>query len=112
MWVEGNATVRNTLVTDNYAEGSGGGIAASPESIVISDSLITANRTRGEGGGFSGHSLTLYDSTISANEAGWGAGLSLTGSGRAQISTIVGSTISGKRPAVRRGRWDPYLDPF
>jgi len=115
-----NLTVRNSLITDNAAGNSGGGIYAVSDSLTIQSSTISGNRTNenlgssGGGGGISfyGKDLRINSSTISGNIAGYSGGryLYTTAQGggiHATISdgslTINGSTIEANEARAGYG---------
>lgn len=86
---EGSALLlQNTIVTDNYSEGPGGGVAPYYGSAVIKNSVITTNEANGDGGGVYADDggTEIIDTEITGNTAdGAGGG----------ISTNYAASISG-----------------
>jgi hypothetical protein len=106
----GELTLRNSTVTNNNAH-SGGGIANQDATILLSKSAIVDNHAfqagSGTGGGInirsvSGSALaTVIDSTISANTARIGAGISINGEGSS--TSVINSTISDNHASANGG---------
>ena len=64
-------TLNNSLVSNNTATSSGGGIAQSTSSLTLVNSTIDGNTTNGYGGGIGGNSpqVNIINSTITNNHA-------------------------------------------
>ncbi|WP_244931607.1 choice-of-anchor Q domain-containing protein [Nocardioides sp. W7] len=91
----GSITVRRTLIANNAASGGGGGgIAKISElgdgTVVVEDSTISGNSAVNGGGLYATGRLTLARSTVTENQATYGAGIwnSLG------TSWVVGSTVA------------------
>jgi CSLREA domain-containing protein len=96
----GPATIRDSVITGNDADGGGGGIFSSAVDLTIENSRVTENHTRHNGGAIKagGGRLRIVDSEISGNSA---TGVSSDGLGGAIFYccqdialTILRSTLS------------------
>ena len=99
------ATVTNSTISNNTAGGgySGGGIASSFGTLIISKSTITGNTASFTGGGIYNYStLTVDNSTISNNAASDGGGIHNDNTDNYTYGTlaITNSTISGNTAAA------------
>jgi filamentous hemagglutinin family protein len=94
----GNAFLRlnNTTVSNNSAQTNGGGI--STDSIVfINNSTISGNSSQNSGGGISsGNTLTITNSTISGNSAVFGGGITAELVVAVSNSTITNNSVVGE----------------
>lgn len=104
--------IENSLITNNSAQRSGGGVNAFDSSITIINSTISGNRCglsgTGEfGGGIfaGGSSVTITSSTISGNVAvdGGAGGVFVGHSSLPGSATITNSTISGNSALASGG---------
>lgn len=98
-----DVTLDHVRVADSYTDiGSGGGVSVEGGSLVVTSSNIIGNHASPDlgsagggiyvdGGGAAGAALTVHDSTISDNAAGWGGG----GICSRSPVTLTGSTVSG-----------------
>lgn len=95
----------NVVITGNSANTVGGGISVRG-AVTISNSQISNNTSRHSGGGIlhsslnSDDTLVVYQSTISGNVSGSGAGGIRTSTGRLEV---ISSTISGNTAAEDGG---------
>ncbi|MBL4672163.1 MAG: hypothetical protein JKX81_07865, partial [Arenicella sp.] len=106
----GELILSNCTVIDNRAD-TGGGIANQDSSILISDSAVLNNHAfepgSGTGGGIDIRSVsgsasaTVIDSTISANTARIGAGISINGEDSS--TSVINSTISDNHASANSG---------
>ncbi len=104
--VQGRLLVRNSVLTDNGAQGDGGAIHAMFGNVTIENSTIDANRGRGFGSGIfiQDGELRIVDSVISNNTAP-GFPATIVGGGLAIFGAkvqIEGTTFSGNE-AFRDG---------
>ena len=98
----GNLTLNSVEIIDNFAESSGGGIFVQSGGVVlVSSSSIHDNRAGAQGGGFNAESstaggVTIRDSTISQNEAGFAAGVYIKSTSGAGVGggTIERTTVT------------------
>ena len=99
IWLDSNSSLilRDSTITGNEADISGGGIA-SDGSLEIIRSTIENNNTPGYGGGIDDHggqSLSIYTSTIMGNTAqGDGGGLDIGGP-----ATLTNATVANNEAA-------------
>jgi hypothetical protein len=103
LFIHGLAELTDVIVEDNTTCGAGGGIFADSygSALTLTRSIVRDNTASGGAGGIeSDFSLTMTDSTVSANLADQspGGGLRLAG-----VATIVGSTISANVATIRGG---------
>jgi len=106
----GVLTLSNSTVINNRAD-IGGGIANQDGSILVSNSAIVDNHAfeagSGSGGGINIRSVsgtasaTVIDSTISANTARIGAGISIYGEDSS--TSVINSTISDNHASANSG---------
>jgi len=97
---DSTSTIYNTLVTENDAS-RGGGIAAIDASITIATNSEVSHNTALEfGGGFYGESLddvadlvAITDTTIIANGADTGGGISVVGGSSGFVLTLMESSV-------------------
>ncbi|MBT8480637.1 MAG: hypothetical protein HKP36_03530 [Myxococcales bacterium] len=101
IWNAGTLTLIESTVSGNSAP-FGGGIANRQGSLTVIDSELVSNVAEGcrgaaallcSGGGgiWNSAALTMINSTVSGNEANWGAGIYT----RAGAPTLTNSTVSG-----------------
>ncbi|HNT75005.1 MAG TPA: hypothetical protein PKH77_08310 [Anaerolineae bacterium] len=85
--MEGLVTLRNSTVSDNRAEGKGGGIHVACKGIlVLENTVIRANSTLDDGGGVYIDGVGYFTrATLSANVAKTGGGVYLSGSGERNL---------------------------
>ncbi len=99
-----HVTIKNSIFSDNHAEGRGGGIG-NQGSLTLIDSTISGNSSASTdgGGGISNESgITITNSTISNNHA-TGAGASGGGLFNTGGATITNSTIFGNSTTTYGG---------
>ncbi|HYH05350.1 MAG TPA: hypothetical protein VEC37_19830, partial [Bacillota bacterium] len=101
--VGGTLEIYNSVISNNSANGSGGGLflynnGATEASVTITKSVISNNSSLMDGGGIyvgSGVKITIADSTLDANVAtGKGGGLRFASGATALGSSINNSTVS------------------
>lgn len=74
--IKGNAQVYRSSISNNEAEGSGGGVYAGNGDVLLRDCTINGNIAGGSGGGvYCYNGTTIENSTISGNEADFGGGV-------------------------------------
>jgi hypothetical protein len=95
----GIVTVIDSAISDNTANGSGGGIY-SPSRVTVTNSTISGNFAGGGGGGIANIAVgvTVTNSTIRDNSAAVGGGIWTRG-----LSSITGSTVSGNTASLDGG---------
>jgi CSLREA domain-containing protein len=102
----GTGTIKNSLICRNHADLSGAGILIDPNgswpTLAISDTIISDNQAGATGGGIYASALAtlaIYHTTISNNQADQGGGI---GGGPVLALDITETTINGNR-ASRSG---------
>jgi Right handed beta helix region/Chlamydia polymorphic membrane protein (Chlamydia_PMP) repeat len=104
----GNLTVTGSFIAGNSTNNSGGGIAftGSNSALAVTGSSISGNSAYRFGGGISSEygNLTLTESTISGNSAGYGGGIF----SRHGDVTMIGSTLSGNSASYGGGIFSRY----
>ena len=87
----GTLTVSDSTISDNNADGDGGGIQnESGGTLTITNSTITGNSSGGNGAGVENlGALSITDCTITANSGSGGGGIYNNGT-----ATVTGSTIA------------------
>lgn len=92
----GTLTVANCTISGNSARDGGGVYVGEDNTVTLANSTISANRAGGDGGGvWNGQestSVNLINSTVSGNKAQRGGGVY---NGLAASITVTNSTISG-----------------
>jgi predicted outer membrane repeat protein len=106
--VIGNVQVNDSLIDDNYSNGSGGGIYLAGGNLTVSNTTIRNNRTVGDGGGIRnlGGDFTAVNTTFSNNQAGGSGGAVKAENLEMYVApsfTLVNSTLSGNRAADHGG---------
>lgn len=104
-------TVTNSIINRNTSQFSGGGISGSNSSsdsgdVSIANSVISNNIAAERGGGIEVEedgTLSITDSTLSDNEAQFGAGLFSAGT-----ATVTRSTVSGNESSENGGGLELY----
>ncbi len=106
-------TVNHSVIRDNYAARSGGGILSLSATVTIQYSAITGNSAVSVAGGITavGTSLTLDHVAVSDNQAGTsGGGINMTGSGGIPpaILTLTHCSFAGNTASSGRALrlWD------
>ena len=95
------ATLTSVTVSNNSADGSGGGIA-SYGTLLVTDSTISGNSSDIYGGGIQAvAAATIINSTISGNSASYRGG-GISGAGTNLVS-VTNSTIFGNSASVDQG---------
>ena len=85
-------TVSNSTLSGNLAFGGGGGIFNRNGTLTVSDSTLSANRSS-DGGGISNTGMvTVSNCTLSGNTAGYGGGISNTGTVTVSNCTLSSNT--------------------
>ena len=107
------ATVTGSTISNNYADGYGGGIYA--ETLIISDSTVTGNSTGwGAGGGITAFSITMTNTKVASNTAtgaiaaGDVGGIDVN-NGTITDSLITGNSATGDAGAIRHSWGDLTL---
>src|SRR6478736_5736200 len=94
--------VRDSIVSGNLVDGSGGAIGSTGDILVV-NSHVDGNTTDGDGGAIytdEDGDVTVIDSTVSGSDADGPGGAIFTLDGDV---TIVGSTLTGNRADDRGG---------
>lgn len=93
LWVNGTATIEDSIFTGNYAKSQGGALFLAPGAVVtLKNTTIEANTALDAGGGAagaSGSSLSFGGSIIRQNNAGAGGGIWSAG-----FTTLDQSTVA------------------
>jgi len=106
--IGGNATIADSKITGNTAQGNGGGLHVGA-TLTMTDSLVSGNTARQSGGGIKLYGVsTLTRSTISDNTASARGGGIIAASGYygvpAALLTLDSSTLSGNQATANNGK--------
>ena len=111
IYSNGALTITNSVLSDNSAANTGGGIYAidsSPFTMTIINSTISGNASASSGGGiWSAETLTITNSTLSGNSAaaaGNGGGIWSGNTMTIHNSTFLGNFASGNGGAIHSAR--------
>jgi predicted outer membrane repeat protein len=97
-------TIRDSVISGNTAEGSGGGVYIEGGSLDISGTTLAGNSAQDRGGGLFAHNLTAV--TIAASSFSGNSALNQGGGiygDELASATIAGSTINGNTAGVSGG---------
>jgi hypothetical protein len=121
IWNYGALTVSRSLIADNEAGTSGGGIVAGAGTgmVTVVNSTLTGNRAGGSGGGawvdpqatgarFVNATIVRNDADSDRNNFGDGGGISTNFSGPANVS-MSNTLVAGNRDLTPDGYVDPFL---
>lgn len=101
LFVDNGGSVTRSTISNNYTDGTGGGIATHDD-FLVSDSTISGNTAKKKGGGgiFARviRALTITSSTIANNTAATGGGIYLAG--HAAGGTTQSSIVANNRDAT------------
>lgn len=106
--IGGNATIADSKITGNTAQGNGGGLHVG-RTLTMTDSFVSGNTARQSGGGIKLYDVsTLTRSTISDNTASARGGGIIAASGYygvpAALLTLDSSTLSGNQATANSGK--------
>jgi len=104
----GNMTIKNSIVSDNRAERSAGGIAVRRGKLTMEDTIVSGNKcgTNSNGGGvnvWEETEFSMHGGEITNNEAGYGGGLYNDGSSLINNVRISGNNASTSGGAAYNG---------
>ncbi len=90
---DGDLTLTDCLVSNNWASGEGGGILNWNE-LHLKDSIVVQNTAQSGGGVFNGDRMTMVESVMSGNLASSGGGITNRGDLELIDSTVSNNTAS------------------